>query len=418
MSTVPAEPSPAVPAQSTAASRRASPLALALTLLLCVGLGAALATMWKGDDEGPAGPSPTDPKTSASAPPVRSVLPDPTNPSRLVWESEDAFRADPTGPTLDFGDVEQGVRITKELRFRNAGRGPLLIDRVSSGCGCFSAEKVPNKTWWEPGESGRILIHMDSSNKHGAMRKQMVAYTNQPGDSDVRFMCTANVAKGLVVTESVAKFGLVPRGTATTARITLGAPVADGPFEILEVKGTRPAADGRIVPYTFRAEPIESRTEGIAKQRVVITHPGLDRAGTHSDALTIRTTHPKRPELTVPAYLQVSDRIQATLDVVSLGLVGPNRPERPPVLVRLKPGIPGLAFRITGTRVEAHPGEKMTADGPGFVVRFDHDPEGAFVEIAYDKKDRRPQLLKATLVILTDDAEQPEVRIPLRAEVR
>jgi len=78
----------------------------------------------------------------------------------------------PTGPTtsmafgeseFDFGEIEEGEKITHEFSFTNTGDEPLVISKAVGSCGCT----VPD---WprEPiasGETGVIKVQYDSRGK-------------------------------------------------------------------------------------------------------------------------------------------------------------------------------------------------------------------------------------------------------------
>jgi hypothetical protein len=70
----------------------------------------------------------------------------------------------------DFGRIQPGEEVGARFSFENQGEGPLIIERVSTGCGCTVAEY--SKEPVAPGESGFVEIIFDSRGKHGAQFQQ------------------------------------------------------------------------------------------------------------------------------------------------------------------------------------------------------------------------------------------------------
>lgn len=383
-------------------------LAVLLSLVVCVGLGAAVALALRSR------PAHVPPPPERVGPPAVPVDPggcgpqDPDRPAVLTLDLE--------GRVVDFGQVEQGERRVLEVPFRSTGTGPLCIHRVVSGCGCFKGELAePTRLRYEPGESGVLRITMDATAREGVVQKSVTLVTNQTREGSVVLSCHADVSRGLVLVESAARFRAVPRSTPSEAILTLYTPKDEGPFEVTGVEGTQRAVDGEPTTYTFRVEPVED--PALHKVQLVITHPGRAEPAVYNDALVVHTTHPRRRELTVRSYLQVVDRIRTAVQIVSLGIVGPGRLPSP-ARVRFLPGIPGLAFRLVEARIVPRAGRTAPASGLGFEASLGRDEAGAWVEVRYDGMPRGPGRLEADLLVLTDDAEQPELRLPVRAEVR
>ncbi len=63
---------------------------------------------------------------------------------------------------IDFGKVKQGEKKTGVYHFTNAGTAPLTIDLVS-GCECTTSDHTHGEI--APGESGKITIYFDSTEK-------------------------------------------------------------------------------------------------------------------------------------------------------------------------------------------------------------------------------------------------------------
>lgn len=85
----------------------------------------------------------------------------------------------PTAPVMtfdaleyNFGSIKQGEVVTREFRFRNTGKEPLLINGAQGSCGCTVPEypKEPIK----PNESGVIKVTFNSAGKMGVQDKTVV----------------------------------------------------------------------------------------------------------------------------------------------------------------------------------------------------------------------------------------------------
>lgn len=83
---------------------------------------------------------------------------------------------------LDLGEMPNGEVVERVVTVRNDGDAPLVVDTVTTSCGCTTAALEPMTI--EPGESGMLSIAFDSG-AHGPelrgplMREVMIA-SNDP----------------------------------------------------------------------------------------------------------------------------------------------------------------------------------------------------------------------------------------------
>lgn len=80
-------------------------------------------------------------------------------------------------PTLDFGTIAAGKRITHSFNFTNTGNAPLLISGVHPSCGCTVASGW-TKTAIKPGDGGVIDVVFDSTDRTGVQNKRIDISTN------------------------------------------------------------------------------------------------------------------------------------------------------------------------------------------------------------------------------------------------
>lgn len=85
----------------------------------------------------------------------------------------------------NFGDVNQGRKVTYDFKFRNSGTFPLILQNVLTTCGCT----VPDwpKEPIAPNEEGIIHVIFDSSSRIGRQNKVITIRSNSDtGDYRLR----------------------------------------------------------------------------------------------------------------------------------------------------------------------------------------------------------------------------------------
>jgi len=91
----------------------------------------------------------------------------------------------------DFGKVKQGEVLSHEFVFANEGDATLVIQKVSTTCGCtaalVSAEKI------QPGKEGRIEIKFDTRGYGGQVRKLIYVDSNDPGGTHRQLEVAADI---------------------------------------------------------------------------------------------------------------------------------------------------------------------------------------------------------------------------------
>ncbi len=87
----------------------------------------------------------------------------------------------------DFGLILQGEKVSYTFKFKNIGKGELIVKDVSSTCGCtvpkFSKEPIAS------GGSGKIEVIFDSNNRSGRQVKTITVWTNcQPNQTKLQIV--------------------------------------------------------------------------------------------------------------------------------------------------------------------------------------------------------------------------------------
>ena len=91
----------------------------------------------------------------------------------------------------DFGTATEGEKLQHVFEVKNAGAGQLVIDRVTTSCGCTAA--VVKSKEIAPGATGQIEVTFDTSARRGANRKSITIISNDPANPRTQLEVAVNV---------------------------------------------------------------------------------------------------------------------------------------------------------------------------------------------------------------------------------
>jgi hypothetical protein len=91
----------------------------------------------------------------------------------------------------DFGTATEGDRLTHVFVVKNTGGGTLIIDRVSTSCGCTAA--VLKKKEIPPGSQGEVEVTFDTTRRGGDNRKTITVQSNDPANPRMELEIRAKV---------------------------------------------------------------------------------------------------------------------------------------------------------------------------------------------------------------------------------
>jgi len=91
----------------------------------------------------------------------------------------------------DFGKISEGEKVTYAFRFKNTGKGDLIVQTASGSCGCTVPE-IPEKPL-RSGETGFIKVQFNSEGRTGIQEKQVTVVTNTiPNTKIIRIKAEVN----------------------------------------------------------------------------------------------------------------------------------------------------------------------------------------------------------------------------------
>ena len=78
--------------------------------------------------------------------------------------------------THDFGDIEQGTKVSHVFAFENSGTQPLILSNVLTTCGCTATDWPRDPV--APGGGGKIEVSFNSAGKMGKQNKVITVVSN------------------------------------------------------------------------------------------------------------------------------------------------------------------------------------------------------------------------------------------------
>jgi len=96
--------------------------------------------------------------------------------------------------SFDFGKALQQKTLTKEFSIRNFGNAELVIDNISTTCGCTAA--VPAEKNIKPGGSTPLHVELQTRSNTGKIERIVMIRTNDPVKPVYEVKVAADVVPG------------------------------------------------------------------------------------------------------------------------------------------------------------------------------------------------------------------------------
>jgi hypothetical protein len=117
--------------------------------------------------------------------------------SKDELENAPVFKVEST--TVDLGKIKGSTQNEVEFKFKNDGKRDLIIRSLKSTCGCTAVQQGNQGVGVKPGESSSIKAVFNSGSYSGKVTKAIYVYTNDPKNSEVVLMLTADVEQPAAV---------------------------------------------------------------------------------------------------------------------------------------------------------------------------------------------------------------------------
>jgi hypothetical protein len=94
---------------------------------------------------------------------------------------------------VDLGKIPGSAAKEVEFTFTNEGKSDLVIRHIKATCGCTAIQQGTQGTGIKPGQSNSIKAVFNSGSYKGKVTKAIYVYTNDPKNSEVVLMLSADV---------------------------------------------------------------------------------------------------------------------------------------------------------------------------------------------------------------------------------
>jgi hypothetical protein len=206
---------------------------------------------------------------------------------------------------FDFGKVDAGTLVKHEFIFTNTGDQTLEVTTVRPSCGCTTAGEWDKKV--EPGMTGKIPVQFNSTAYGGEVHKSIFVECNDSTKSNLTLTLNGTVWKLFNVTPAYAMFSLKPEQQGIVTQAVKIINNTDQPATVSDPTCGNP---------TFKME-VKTLQEG-KEYELRVTADASSISGTMSAPITLKTTSPKMPQLTVLAYAMMPPLLAANPPQITL----------------------------------------------------------------------------------------------------
>jgi len=211
----------------------------------------------------------------------------------------------------DFGKVKQGEVLSHEFVFTNEGDATLVIQKVSTSCGCTAALVSADKI--QPGKEGRIGIKFDTRGYGGQVKKLVYVDSNDPGEPHRMLEVAADIeippSPKIDLDPFNLDVGLVVEGEDIKANLKI---MNKGELEL------KVELNHRNAKFMSAGKPVSGPLKIAAGKEatVEVQIPTQNRTGTVREYVLIKSNDPLRTTLSMylSGYIITREKLRDLID--------------------------------------------------------------------------------------------------------
>jgi hypothetical protein len=210
---------------------------------------------------------------------------------------------------FDFGKVKSGEAVKHDFIFTNTGAATLEILEVKPGCGCTTAGDWDKRV--EPGKTGKIPLEFHTAAYSGLVAKAAMVNCNDASQTNMTLILRGTVWKPIDAVPAMAFFYVSSETASNEMRAVRLVSNLDQPVTVSDLQCTNEA---------FRAE-VKTVTPGKEFELCITAVPPFTNTSAFA-VVTLKTSAPEAPSLSVNAYLQVQPAVSVAPAQITLPATG------------------------------------------------------------------------------------------------
>lgn len=308
-------------------------------------------------------------------------------------------------PIHHFGKIADSSTVSCFFTIHNHSKRTMQIAKIDTHCGCTKV-KLPSRQI-ASGKKLRLQIIFDPRGRMGYVRWEILVFHNL-SQEPLRANFTAEILKDDLLSQHAISFGLVRRGVPARQQVWL-APLASPHFTIKTAQ-LQKVTNRQYFTISWRRGTYSGfYPKARAGYCLEISVSKNIPFGRIDDALTIVTDIPGHTLIRLPIYARIIGAITTNRDYISMGILHPGKTVRKSILVYHAQE--GKSFKIL----------KAQTSIPFLKIEVKNIIAGEYYEVFISNKKtgqyRRGEF-RGELAIVTDDAQQPQILLPIQGFIK
>lgn len=202
-----------------------------------------------------------------------------------------------TPEKIEFGRLLEGRNLKGDIRFVNAGKEAVQIQRVQASCGCTTTKIEKMRV--EPGDTASVYYSVRTQGFRGLVRKTITVYFTDPKEKELQFVIQGTLFSELDVTPSFIDF----QGVALDANSSFSQNVtvqnqSEKPIQIATVRATSDL---------LTVSPVSAVVPAGQSLTVEVTLRPSKVATVDAD-VWIESNSASRPKISIPVFIQIEKK--------------------------------------------------------------------------------------------------------------
>lgn len=291
----------------------------------------------------------------------------------------------------DFGKIYIGESIKHEFKFKNLGKGELIINNVKSSCGCTAA--LVSKNIILKDDEGEVEIKFNSGHYVGKVTKSVIVNSNDTENPKYKLTITGEVIEEVSVNPKRINFGIIRRGNFCTKNLEIKT-VPELKIDIKKVESPNP-----YITIT------QNKTGDKNRFNYQVTISKYDYLEKFNGIIFIYTSSSKQERIDVPFSGEIVGDITFFPEILSFGSVKIGQDIKKIIIVNI------INKDVKIEKIEAEP------SNINYVISELNNTGSKKIDVKLGE-DITIGKITGSLKIYTNSAIQPVINIPINGEIK